>query len=99
MGKSNSGVYVWTVLITDKLKRVLLPSSTNQQGKAEFLITRSNNPCTINPVQYYVDGDGMEEHEASIRELCYELADKTGNEYGIIHYAMEISKNHAGHQQ
>ena len=50
-------------------------------------------------MQYYVDGDGMEEHEASIRELCYELADKTGNEYGIIHYAMEISKNHAGHQQ
>ena len=82
----------------DKIKRVLLPLSSNQHGKAEFPITRSNNPCTINPVQYYVDGDGMEEHEASIRELFYELADKTGNEYGIIHYAMEISKNHAGHQ-
>ena len=99
MGKSRSGVYAWTALITDKLKRVQLPLSTNQQGKAEFLKTRSNNPCTINTWQYYVDGDGMKEHEASIRELCYELADKTDIEYGIIPYAMEISKNHAGHQK
>ena len=88
---------VWTVTITEKLKRILLPSSDNQQAKTDFVITRFNTPCTVNPVQYYVDGDGVEEYEASIQQLCYELADKTGDEYGIIHYAKKFTKHNAGH--
>lgn len=82
----NSCVRLWTVLITDQLKRIFNPSS-NHPGQMDFVISRFNSPYTVTPAQYYVDGDDVQGWEDSIWQLCHYLTKKFESEYGLIQHA------------
>ena len=92
---------VWTVTMTDKLKRVL--SGCSRASNMDFVMPLNNNSTTVNPVQYYVSGDQVQPFNDNLLVLCYDLSTTFSSENGVCAFAKKIierclsHKHHAMH--
>ena len=81
---------VWTVTMTDQLKRVL--SGCSRASNMDFVIPRFNSSATVNPVQYYVTGDQVQPYNDNLHALCYDLSTAFSSEYGVCALARKLTE-------